>query len=279
VLPGRVRASGPCFRRPVAMSADSRWRLDGARAVVTGGTRGIGLAVVLELVDLGATVVTAGRDLDEVDPRLAAARDAGRVTLIATDLAAAEGRAALIAAMPDAWDTVDILVNNVGTNVRQPSLAVTDDAFRRILDTNVTCAWDLARALHPKLAASGRGAIVNVGSVAGQVSVGTGAVYAMSKAAIEHLTRYLAVEWARDGIRVNAVAPWYIRTPLVEPILGDPATLARVLAVTPMGRVGEPHEAAAAIVFLCLPAASFVTGQVLAADGGFLAYGFSPRPT
>ena len=134
----------------------------------------------------------------------------------------------------------------------------------------MTCAWDLSRALHPRLAASGRGAIVNVGSVAGQVSVGTGAVYAMSKAAIEHLTRYLAVEWARDGIRVNAVAPWYIRTPLVEPILGDPATLARVLAVTPMGRVGEPHEAAAAIVFLCLPAASFVTGQVLAADGGFL---------
>jgi Tropinone reductase 1 len=256
----------------------NRWQLDGARAVVTGGTRGIGLAVVLELLELGASVVTVGRDLDDLDPRLEAARDAGRLHLTAADLATAEGRAALIALIPATWDAVEILVNNVGTNIRTPSLDATDEDYRRILDTNLTTAWDLSRALHPRLAASGRGAIVNVGSVAGQVSVGTGAVYAMTKAAIEHLTRYLAVEWARDGIRVNAVAPWYIRTPLVEPILGDPATLERVLAVTPMRRVGEPHEAAAVIVFLCLPAASYVTGQVVAADGGFLAYGFSPRP-
>ena len=173
------------------------WRLDGARAVVTGGTRGIGLAVVAQLLELGASVVTAGRELDDVDPRLIAAREAGRVHLVAADLARAEGRAALLDALPAGWDTLDVLVNNVGTNIRKPSLAVTDDDYRHIVDTNMTCAWDLARALHPRLAASGRGAIVNVGSVAGQVSVGTGAVYAMTKAAIEQLTRYLAVEWAK----------------------------------------------------------------------------------
>ena len=125
------------------MTAESRWRLDGSRAVVTGGTRGIGLAVVLELLELGASVVTAGRDLEDLDPRLTPARDAGRLTLVATDLATADGRAALVDAIPVAWDALEILVNNVGTNVRQPSLAVTDDDYQRILDTNVTCAWDL----------------------------------------------------------------------------------------------------------------------------------------
>ena len=137
------------------------------------------------------------------------------------------------------WGALDILVNNVGTNIRKPSLAFTDDEYRTVLDTNLTSAWELTRLLQPSLKASGRAAIVNIGSVAGMRAVGSGAVYAMSKAALAHLTRYLACEWARDGIRVNMVAPWYTRTPLAGPVLGQPDVLAAIVDKTPMGRVAR----------------------------------------
>ncbi|MGZ8852770.1 MAG: SDR family oxidoreductase, partial [Thermoanaerobaculia bacterium] len=111
--------------------------------------------------------------------------------------------------------------------------------------------------------------IVNVVSVAGFRNLGTGTPYAMSKAAVIQMTRSIAAEWAKDGIRVNAVAPWYIRTPLAEPVLKDPARLAAIISRTPLGRVGEIEEVAGLTAFLCLPAASYITGQCIAVDGGF----------
>ena len=116
--------------------------------------------------------------------------------------------------------------------------------------------------------------MVNNASVAGLTHLRTGAPYGMSKAAMIQLTRNLAVEWAAEGVRVNAVAPWYIRTPLAEQVLSDPAYRQDVLQRTPMGRVGEPEECARAIAFLCMPAAAYITGQCLAVDGGFSVYGF-----
>jgi len=261
----------------VAAVTPSRWRLEGARAVVTGGTKGIGLAVTRELLDLGAHVLVASRGPGPLDPAFdAAARDA-RLHLVQADVATASGRDRVRDGVLSTWGELDILVNNVGTNIRKPSLEFTEDEYRKVLDTNLTSAWELTRLLQPTLKASGGAAIVNIGSVAGMRAVGSGAVYAMSKAALAHLTRYLACEWARDGIRVNMVAPWYTRTPLAGPVLDQPDVLAAILDKTPMGRVAEPEEIAAMVAFLCLPAASYVTGQEIAVDGGFSVFGVKLR--
>lgn len=252
----------------------NRWTLTGARAIVTGGTKGIGLAVAEELLDLGAAVTVVARRVDELPPRLGRARQDGRLHAVAADVATQAGRDTLMTALPASWDRIDVLVNNVGTNIRKRTLAFTDEEYRSIFETNVTSSWSLSRALHPRLAASGHASLVMVGSVAGLTSVGSGAVYAMTKAALGQLTRVLAAEWARDGIRANLVAPWYTRTPLASRVLDDEQVLAGIVARTPLGRVAEPHEIASVVAFLCLPASSYVTGQIIAVDGGFTSFGF-----
>jgi Tropinone reductase 1 len=260
------------------------WTLAGRRALVTGGTKGIGCAVTEQFLDFGADVAAVARTIDDLPPRLVEARAAGRLHVVAADVATDAGRAALLDSLPASWDRLDVLVNNVGTNVRKRALAFSDEEYRHIFETNVTSAWALSRALHPRLAAARTASIVMVGSVAGITSVGSGAVYAMTKASLGQLARVLAAEWASDGIRVNLVAPWYTRTPLASRVLDDAAVLEGIVSRTPLGRVAEPHEIAAVIAFLALPAASYVTGQTIAVDGGFTSFGFDAigvqtRPT
>jgi len=250
------------------------FRLDGKRALITGGTRGIGQAITDLFLRLGAQPCVVARDTVLLNERMHNWRGiCTDVYGIAADISTEEGRDMIVTEVGKIWDRLDILVHCAGTNIRRKSTEYDAGELDLILQTNAVSAFELSRRLYPLLRESGDASIVTVGSTAGLSTVPTGAPYAMSKAALDQLTRYFAVEWATDGIRANSVAPWYIRTPLVEGVLGDEAYLERVLDRTPLGRIGEPVEAAGAVAFLCSSAASYITGQTIAVDGGFLAKG------
>jgi Tropinone reductase 1 len=255
----------------------SRWRLDGQLALVTGGSAGIGRAIARELLGFGADVLLAARDaaqLDKVREDLVEEFPERSVSTLVADVALDEQRRELLDWVEDFGEGLHLLVNNAGGNLTRAATEYTEDEWRQIFEINLFSAFELCRYAHPLLTKHAASSIVNVGSVSGITHVRSGAPYGMSKAAMHQMTRNLAVEWAEDGIRVNAVAPWYIRTRRTHDKLADPDYLDEVLLRTPLGRIGEPEEVAAAVAFLCLPAASYVTGECIAVDGGFLRYGF-----
>jgi Tropinone reductase 1 len=256
---------------------NQRWSLKGRRAVVTGGTKGIGAAICEELLGFGAEIIFIART--EPDIRSAEktwTEQGGTVSGCRADLSKPEDRERAVREIKGRWDGVDILIHNAGTNVRKRTTDFTSEEVDVILQTNLLSAYELTRQLHPLLGAGKDPSIVFMASVAGLTGLRTGTPYAMSKAALIQLARSLALEWGPDGIRVNAVAPWYIATPLTEPVLARKDFREAVIRRTPMGRVGLAHEVAAAVAFLAMPAASYISGQCLAVDGGFLSAGFTP---
>jgi NAD(P)-dependent dehydrogenase (short-subunit alcohol dehydrogenase family) len=247
--------------------------LNGRLALVIGGTSGIGRAIACGLAEAGADVVATGRRSELVDAVAreveARGRRSLRITADVTDAASLEAlRAACLAMGP-----LDILVNSAGITTRSPTLDLSDATWESILQTNLTGTFRACRLFGRDMLERGYGRIINIASLTSLVGFHEVAAYAASKAGVAALTRSLAVEWGRQGVCVNALVPGVFRTPLNEGLLDGTERGKELLLRTPLGRFGRAEELVGAAIFLASESASFVTGHLLAVDGGFLASG------
>lgn len=249
----------------------SNWSLINKKAVVTGASKGIGFAIAKEFLAAGAEVLLVARNSEALDKaRISLGHEYSEFKTLAADMSEEEGRQTLLKYLQEEWMELNILVNNVGTNIRKSTLDVSLEDFRHVFQTNVESAYALCQDLFPLLKHSGEGNIINIASIASKKTVSTStAVYSMSKAALEQMTNYLAVEWGTYGIRVNSIHPWYINTPLVREILEDKEKRDKIIAHTPLGRIGFPEEVARVAAFLAMSVSSYVTGLNVPVDGGF----------
>lgn len=241
----------------------------GKWVLITGATKGIGLATSECFAEARANLILVSRSEDDLAELRHHIQAKGEIEIFRADLALSTDREKLVEFCQEKFDQLDVLINNVGSNIRKPNLEFSEADVFQLFQTNTLSAWKLCTSLHSMLR-KGRGAVVNVSSVASFRFVSTStAAYAMSKAALNEMTSYFATEWGKDGIRVNTVSPWYIKTPLVEAVLSDRDKERKILNHTPLQRVGEPVEVAKAILFLASADASFITGVNLPVDGGF----------
>jgi NAD(P)-dependent dehydrogenase (short-subunit alcohol dehydrogenase family) len=244
------------------MSVLDAFRLDGKIAIVTGGNRGIGLALARALREAGARVAIAVRDPD-------AARDLDGMLAVGADVTDPTSVRAMLEEVTAKLGPVDVLVNNAGVCFHRPALEVPDEEWRAVWDVNVDGVWNCSRIVGAQMIERGHGVIVNIGSISAMIvnRPQWQPAYNASKAAVHQLTKSLAAEWARHGVRVNALAPGYVKTEMAP--VDDPEFKPLWVDDPPMGRYALPEEMGPSVVYLASDASSFMTGSVLVVDGGY----------
>ena len=241
--------------------------LAGRNALVTGGGSGLGFSMAQAFIAAGARVCISGRRESVLAD--AVVQLGPNATYVIGDVTKADDRLQMVDAVTSKWGAISILVNNAGQSLKKPALEVTDEEFDQLFDTHVKAAFSLTREVARDMIEQGQGSILFIASMASYMGVPQIVGYTAAKTALLGLTRALAAEWSEFGVRVNAIAPGWISTPMTDrAFAGDPARKAKVLSRTPMKRMGEPSDIGQTAAFLCSDAAKFITGQCISVDGG-----------
>jgi NAD(P)-dependent dehydrogenase (short-subunit alcohol dehydrogenase family) len=244
--------------------------LSGRVAFVTGASKGLGKSMALALAEAGADVALFARDVENLKSVKQIIADMGRRTeFFVVDVLNKPEIESTVESALELFGHVDILVNNAGVNVRKPVLEISPDEWDLVINTNLKGYLLMSQAVVPHMLPRGRGKIINMASILGSVALPSQVAYASSKGGVIQMTKVMALEWAKEGLQVNAIGPTYFETPLVAQLRNDPERYNFIVERTPMGRWGQPEELAGVVIFLASKASDFVTGQTIFIDGGW----------
>jgi NAD(P)-dependent dehydrogenase (short-subunit alcohol dehydrogenase family) len=244
--------------------------LSGRVALVTGASKGLGKAIALALAGAGADIALYARNRADLEAVKASVEAVGRrAEIFCVDVLDKAQIDENVKATLEAFGHIDVLMNNAGVNVRKPVLELSAEEWDLVIDTNLKAYFLMAQAVVPHMLARGSGKVVNMASILGAVALPSQLAYASSKGGVMQMTKVMALEWAKQGVQVNAIGPTYFETPLVAQLRNDPERYRFIVERTPMGRWGQPDELAGIVIFLASRASDFITGQTIFIDGGW----------